>query len=89
MKEATFLDTSENACGVADDATVPEVALDMSEDEATSPWYLQPLDRCLCFPRSSGNFDFSGTRLHELSLYSAPCMARQWMHVLTSVYGGC
>ena len=20
----------------------------MSEDEATSPWYLQPLDECLC-----------------------------------------
>jgi len=29
-----YLDMSENTCGVADDATVPEVALDMSDDEA-------------------------------------------------------
>ena len=88
VKYPLFLDMSENTCGVADDATVPEVTLDMSEDEATSTRDLQPLVQCLYCPRSSGKFDFSGKRLHELFLYSAPCMARQWMHVLTSVHGG-
>ena len=30
---------------------------------------LQPLVRCLCRPRNSGKFGFSGRRLHELFLY--------------------
>ena len=54
------MDRSEDTCGVADTATVPELALDMSENEATGPWCLQPLVRCLHCPRSSGKFDFLG-----------------------------
>ena len=47
---------------------------------STSPWYMQPLARCLCQPKSSGNLDFYGRRLHELFLYSR--------HVHASDFGG-
>ena len=58
----TCLDMSVSTCGVAVDATVPEVALDTSEDVAMSPWHLQPPVRCLCCSRSSRKFDFSGAQ---------------------------
>ena len=89
-KEASYicLDMSENTCGVAVDATFPQVALDMSEDEATSPLYLQSHLFGVCTARGALESSFfSGRRLHELSLYSAPCMVRQWIHALASVYG--
>ena len=44
----------------------------------SSPWFLLPLDRCLRRPRSSGQFDFSGRRLHELFPVSVPCLVRQF-----------